>query len=250
CLVQSGVGGRQATMPGSRRPGAPLPPSWRAAAQWLEAFQRLAAARWPRPPRLLAELGMEACAQAHAHARRRPELRELLSVLPPVVAQAAAAVAPSPTAVAIHGDFWSGNALLLPGGRDASALRVIDWSGFGQGSALDDLLTWVAYSDCPRGAARQARLPRWQRRFFGSGSERAFLRAGAGRAGYSAAAARLGFHLFLLRRLGWELGLGLQTRTPAEHDEARGEWAMMLAWLAEQGFPDPFESGAAERGRR
>ena len=181
---------------------------------------------------------------AEANARRHTEWARLLLGLAPVLEAAAAAASATLRSRPAHGDFWSGNVLARPPKANCDDLAVIDWSGLTAGSALDDLLTWVAQSSRGLGAARANRLECWQRWFFAPGPVRQYLRAWAAEAGYDAASARLAFYLFLQRRLGWELGLDLQTRSEGEQAWAGVQWNDALEWLRQAGHPDPFTAAA------
>ncbi|HUX67643.1 MAG TPA: phosphotransferase [Terriglobales bacterium] len=240
CLVQSGMAGTPMEGAGPRGWGSRgLPAALLAAGDWLRRFQRLAdAQRLAGPRRGLTELAAEACARAENEAEGHAELAPLLTALSPVVAHAAARAEPGAASVPMHGDFWAENILAVRPVRSLHDMSVIDWSGLGAGSALDDLLTFTA--NLSDGAARRERLGRWQELFFAPGRVRDYLRDWAAAAGYGDRTARLAFYLFLLRRLVWELGLGLQTRSAGERAQARAEWSEVLAWLAQRRYPDPF----------
>ncbi|HET9785480.1 MAG TPA: phosphotransferase [Terriglobales bacterium] len=149
---------------------------------------------------------------------------------------------PASRCIPIHGDFWAGNLIWRRGGGQRSTatarLGVVDWSGLGFGSALDDLLTWMASLPCA--ATADARLALWRHLWFAPGRGRDRLRARARAAGYTPPEARAAFYLFLARRLGWEMGLDLQARNQAERKRSLAEWSVALDWLRRQGFPDPF----------
>ena len=233
CLVQSGVDGTPAAgVCDLRRPWAALPDETRHIAAWLRRFQVTVP-----PPRActLADLERQARRQAEdacsSHPEYAPLLRSALAALPPLPE-------PSRPAIAIHGDFWSGN-VLWDSKRDPSrAVGVIDWSGFGAGTALEDLLTWTAHLGA-RGRLR-SRLERWRVLFFSPGTARDFLRGWSAGCGYGESLARWAFYLFLLRRMGWELGLGLQARDDTERATAQCDWTEIAAWLAQHRHPDPF----------
>ena len=242
CLIQSG-------MPGSpvrcnwlkRRTWTGLPTALLAAGDWLQRFQRLADRhRLAGPRRGLTELAAEAGARAQAEAEDHTELAALLLALPPVVAEAAAQAEPQAASLPIHGDYWAGNILAVAPNPSFHGLSVIDWSGLGAGSALDDILTWVGNQGGGRVGRSAGRLARWQALYFSSAPVRGYLREWAAAAGYADRTARLAFYLFLQRRLSWELGLGLQTRGAGERARARAEWGEVLGWLARRRYPDPF----------
>lgn len=229
-------------------PGPPLRCHWRgrltwrlrrglaAADAWVREFQMLCRQHADlQPTATLAELTERTRERGQAAA---PPAAGLLS---PLLAECGSGPRAS-RCVLVHGDFWAGNLLWLPRrGRLAAAasrLAVVDWSGLGAGSALDDLLTWMASLPCE--AATGSRLALWRTLWLAPGYARQLLRARAREAGYTAAEARAAFYLFLARRLGWELGLDLQARNPAETARAMAEWSLALDWLRQHGFPDPF----------
>lgn len=234
CLVQSGVAGEPALgTVALRRPWAPLPEETRQAAAWLDQFQQLVP-----PPRAatLGELEQELRSQIEQDClldpEHRPLLLPLLKALPP-------SPEPGRAAVAMHGDFWAGNVLLEARAGWPLAVRVIDWSGFGAGTALVDLLTWMAQLGENR-TRRMERLARWQALLFAPGTVRDFLRGWSANRHYGADLARWAFYMFLLHRLRWELGLALQTRDAAERAQAQRDWAAIIAWLVQHRYPDPF----------
>lgn len=236
CLVQSGlVGGRMS----SRWPGRPergLPPQLGAVRRWLGRFQ--AAGRRHAllsHPASLGDLMAEAAGAAQRWMQRSPEFAPLFRPLAGVVLQSLQSQLDQP-AVAIHGDFWAGNCLLQRSGE----IAVIDWSGLQPGSALEDILTFTARLACGPERAPWSMLESWQHLWFTPGAGREFLRDWAGAVGYSDHLARSCFYLFLLRRLGWELGFALQTRNQSERSSAQVQWDQALTWLARHRFPDPF----------
>lgn len=232
CLVQTGVTGAPAAGACDwRHPWAKLPVETRRIATWLRQFQTTVP-----PPRnvTFAELEREARSQAESACRHHPTFAALL-----VPALTALPHLPEPqrTGTAIHGDFWAGN-VLLESRYSTAAPHVIDWSGFGAGTELEDLLTWIAHL----GAGRRSgsRLERWRALFFTPGTMRDFLLDWSRRCGYGENLARWAFYLFLLRRMGWELGLGLQARDAVERALAQREWPEIASWLAQHRYPDPF----------
>ena len=238
CLVQSAVPGGHEHLAWNRRDGlAPLPATTLAAGDWIRRFQTRVA-----PPRALTlgELTDQICGLAAADRRSHPEYAPLLDGLLAVIDRLAARARCEPPAVAVHGDFWAGNILVeRPRGR-APLLHVVDWSGFDAGTALDDILTWMAQLRLAGIPPAAPRLERWIRVFFTPGRAREYLRDWKVEAGYSEADARLAFYLHLIRRMSWELGLGLQSRSQFERGRARREWEQVLDWLVQYRYPDPF----------
>jgi aminoglycoside phosphotransferase len=232
CLVQTALPGRRRTCAWNpRRPWAELPAAVGAAADWLRRFQDLVDAGVLRRRRnTLAELSAEDASDAAA-SRIGGEYAQLLTALPRSVACSAGA-----RATPVHGDFWMGNLLWQPAGR----IGVVDWSGLSVGSAIEDVLTFMANLPCVSSRGRCSRLESWQALWFSPGRPRQLLRACAAAAGYSDSDARCAFYLFLAKRMRWELGLGLQTRSADDRGEAAREWTAIVAWLAERRFPDPF----------
>ena len=233
CLVQSGVNGAPAAgVCDLRRPWAALPDETRRVAAWLRRFQVTVP---PPHTSTLADLEQQARRQAERACLSHPHyaalLRSALTALPPLAE-------PSRPATAIHGDFWSGNVLWDSKRGPSKAPGVIDWSGFGAGTALEDLLTWTAHLGA-RGRVL-SRLDRWRVLFFSAGTARDFLRDWSSGCGYGESLARWAFYLFLLRRMGWELGLGLQARDAAERARAQRDWTEIAAWLTQHRHPDPF----------
>lgn len=234
CLAQTGLDGTPARGAAAlSRPWAPLPEETREIAEWLLRFQTSVR---PRTAVALGELDRAARAQMPRDCQAAPPyaalLLPLLAALPPLVE-------PNRPAEAAHGDFWAGNVLFDAHARQLPQVRVIDWSGFGPATALDDLLTWTAHLGARR-YARLGRLGRWQALFFSPGTIREYLRAFAARRAYGEALARWAFYLFLIRRLRWELGLDLQTRNDTERAAAQAEWTEIVAWLQQRRYPDPF----------
>ena len=240
CLVQSGVTGRPAF--GLRRGRRGLPFPTHLVGDWLQRFQCLVIS--PRQ-RSVADVRAEVCRQADADAEAHPGYAALLDGLLAGLQTLPLGTGALTPSVAVHGDFWAGNVLLAPAASRGLRLRVIDWSGFDDGTGLEDMLTWMAFLDARRSVPEAGRLQRWRRVFFVPGPARDFLRDWSQRVGYAAATARLAFYLFLLRRLSWELGLCLQARSPGEQARARQEWTAVVAWLAQNRYPDPFSATPA-----
>lgn len=231
CLIQTGLSGRHPQLALRRgRPWAALPEPLLACGAWLEKFQQ----RVPAPlSGTLAGLARDAIRQCEGdvarHTAEAPLLRRVHRLLAGSAEYAAGAAEALPM-VAVHGDFWAGNLLRQRTGR----LGVVDWPGFGAGSALQDLLTCLSWIEPAR------RFEGWMAAFFTAGSARDWLRARARTAGYSDSCARLAFFHFLQTRMRWELGLGLQHRDRGEVAAAERFWSEALDWLEERRYPDPF----------
>lgn len=229
CLVQTAITGRRIRCRWSGSPQAAFPRPMLVAQRWLERFQERSRSL-PLSCPTLAEIGTDTAARAAQILHAEPALAPLLAWVP----QFFAAPGPSLRAVAIHGDFWPGNVLW---NASSSSVGVIDWSGFGTGSALDDLLTWMTQMPAGRPQRPLSRVQYWPALLFQPGHAQRCLLAWSRRAGYDAATARYALYLFLARRLLWELGFGLQARGPAEREGARRAWSAVLIWLAERQFP-------------
>lgn len=232
CLIQSGRGGQHPRLTLRHgRPWAALPPPLMACGRWLGNFQRRVPP--PRPGTLAqhVEESMSRCDRdVVRHAGPAPLLGGLRRLIPGLLSRAAGSADALPV-VALHGDFWAGNLLQR---RPDGALSVVDWSGFGGGSALQDLLTCLSWIEPAR------RFEGWLAVFFHPGRAREWLRERARAAAYNDITARLAFYHFLLTRMGWELGLGLQHRSRTEIAAAERFWSEALSWLAQRRFPDPF----------
>ncbi|MGH9487359.1 MAG: phosphotransferase [Terriglobales bacterium] len=243
CLVQSGMPGQIRIAAWSGRAWADFDPVTEAALSWLGAWQQTNLS--PGPERVsLAELGARTATRADADMERFPQLAALLRWIPDLMSVGAV----HNTAVAVHGDFWAGNLLLQSRGWGWKLQLggVVDWSGFGAGSALDDLLNWFTQLRCGPRRRRWEAAETWLRVLFCAGRPRQCLRLWAGQVGYAPASARYAFYLFVARRLSWELGLDLQARSMPERQQARQKWSGVLAWLARHGYPDPFSGGEIE----
>lgn len=232
CLLQTAVEGKPMRVDWHAAAGrAPLPREMMAAGDWLRRFQRLCRERPELKPGLsLAELGR--LVQSRLAAAPEPAG----ALLAPLLAQLDDA-AGAAECIPIHGDFWAGN--LIRSGRRGE-IGVVDWSGFGPGSALDDLLTFMASLPCRTSDGAGTRLQGWRQLWFEPGRAQQYLRVWAAEAEYGPAQARFAFYLFLARRLGWEMGLDLQARNRAERAAAHAHWTATLAWLRQNRFPDPF----------
>ncbi len=142
-------------------------------------------------------------------------------------------------AAAAHGNFWVGNLLF-----ERDHIRVIDWTDFHAGNPLDDLLTLLMTTPRKYRGRHLDRMDCFLSAFFMRGAALHMLWAWSQRRGLSAREARFCFYLFLARRLRWELGFGLQSRSQASIAQAQQFWRPALNWLAERNFPDPFHSVA------
>lgn len=231
CLVQSAIAGQRIRCRWSASPQAAFPRPMQVAQRWLERFQERSRSLSLSHP-TLAEIGADTASRAAQALQADPALAPLLAWVP----QFFAAPGPSVRAVAIHGDFWPGNVLW---NSRSGSVGVIDWSGFGAGSALDDLLTWMTQMPAGRPQRPLARVQYWPALLFQPGRAQHCLLAWSRRAGYDAATARYALYLFLARRLLWELGFSFQSRGPGERDWARREWPAVLIWLAQRQFPAP-----------
>lgn len=231
CLIQSGLSGQHPALPLQRGAWTALAPAWMECGCWLMRFQRSV----PAPcRRSLAELAQEAARRSDRDAQQHPELGPLLLGLGQLLAgllEQAGGAAENVPGVATHGDFWAGN--ILRGPRDGK-IQVVDWSGYGAGSALQDLLTAISW------IAPTGRLEGWRAAYFTPGRMREWLRDWARGAGYEDRTARLAFYHFLLVRMSWELGLRLQHRSAQEVAGAQRFWHEALSWLSQHRFPDPF----------
>jgi len=138
-------------------------------------------------------------------------------------------------AVATHGDFWVGNLLF-----ERSGMSVIDWNTFHAGNPLDDLLT--LFLTLPRKQHRRYldRMECFLASFFTPGPALNLMQAWTRRRGIDARAARFCFYLHLARRIRWEFGFGLQSRSWKSIETSQRFWKRALQWLAERDFPDPF----------
>lgn len=153
-------------------------------------------------------------------------------------------------AVATHGDFWVGNLLF-----ERSGMSVIDWNTFHAGNPLDDLLTLLMTLPRQQHGRYLDRMECFLASFFTPGPALELLQRWTQRSGISARAARFCFYLHLCRRIRWEFGFGLQSRSAKSIGQSQRFWKLALEWLAERDFPDPFscpsrlENGCAPRER-
>lgn len=237
CLLQTAVDGEPMHCRwNGHGAGSALAPALAATGDWLRRFQALSREQPELHPGLsLAEW------TGQTRTRLATATGEAARLLGPLLPLAAEAAAPIPC-VPVHGDFWTGNMVWTPGRGKGAGVGVVDWSGLRHGSALDDLLTWMASLVCGRRGHRRTRLEAWKLLWFTGGQPRQYLRAWVAEAGYPAATARGAFYLFLARRLAWELGLDLQARNGAERECSQAEWSEALDWLQLHSFPDPFTS--------
>jgi hypothetical protein len=201
-----------------------LPAELLTAAEWLHQFQRLVATP--------AETDLQEIAFTWARdAEARPDSwSELLWK------QARSSRKPVP-AVAAHGDFWPGNLLF-----ERDRISVLDWNNFHTGNPLDDLLTLLMTTLRKERGRYLDRMGCFLRTFFAPGPALDLLRTWAIRRQLHPLEARFCFYLFLARRLRWELGFGLQSRSSKTIAQSQAFWRPALAWLAAHHFPDPFHS--------
>ncbi|HWG37789.1 MAG TPA: phosphotransferase [Terriglobales bacterium] len=235
CLLQSGV-------PGFARPwrwrggNSALPRGLDQAIAWLQHFQACRFSWLPWPALTLGQLAEQALADRARHIAAHPEWASMLGAIPEVLL-APPGISHEP-AVPVHGDFWSGN-LLFSGRSRSPAIAVIDWSGFAPGTRWHDLLTLLANLRCGTMRRSLGRAQAWEAVFYATGRARDMLLRWAGLSGASGATVGWAFHLFAQQRMAWELGLGLQTRNPAERAQAMQEWGEIVAAMAQRGFPSP-----------
>lgn len=221
CLLQTGVAGQidALTLPAAGR----LPPRFRIAAQWLESFQNLA----------------QPLVSIHLRELTRQWLDEVAaapdSFSAPLWEQVRILTAPALPAMPVHGDFWDGNLLF-----DGNRLSVVDWSGFGSGTPLQDLLTLLFRAPVTRRGRLLASWDAFVYTFFTPSPARALLVDWAARRGLGVEGARFCFYLFLAHRLRWELGFCLQQRSEEEQSSSHHFWQPILSWLADRHYPDPF----------
>jgi len=228
----------QSAVPGFARPWrwsggtAPLPPGLDQALAWLQHFQACRLPHAPWPAITLGQLAETVLAHRARHLAAHPQWASLLAAIPESLLVPPPDVADQPAAP-VHGDFWAGN-ILFSGSRRAPVVAVIDWSGFAPGTRFHDILTLFANLPCATTRARS-----WQVVFFTPGRARQALARWAQRLGATPAYARWAFYLFAQQRMAWELGLDLQTRSPAERAQAELHWRALTALLAASSFPSP-----------
>lgn len=221
-VVQSGLHGEHRSV--SIGASGVLPAELSTAAEWLYQFQRLVATP--------AETDLQEIAFTWArNAEARPDgWSDLLWK------QVRAASRPVP-AVAVHGDFWPGNLLF-----ERDRMSVLDWNNFHAGNPLDDLLTLLMTTLHTERGRYLDRMSCFLRTFFAPDPTLELLRAWALRSQIEPLEGRFCFYLFLARRLRWELGFGLQSRSSKSIAQSQTFWKPALAWLAAHNFPDPFHS--------
>jgi len=178
----------------SGMPGRPLAEETEAlepVLDWLEQLQDSV------PPRgNLAEASCEAVRLCRALLRdpSRAEEHLLASV------EAGAPALASLPAVAVHGDFWTGNLL-----QDKDRLAVVDWSNFHFGSPLEDLHNFAAAQGFRRGGTLESEMQSMWRVFFAetplSTRTQDATRSRLRRGGLSAEMLQPLFRLFLARRV-------------------------------------------------
>lgn len=220
-LVRTGVAGQP--IPFYLGAGREIPAALFTAAEWLNAFQELVPSPAAIDLRLLADQWF----------REAEERADEWSA--PLWNQVRAMPMPGTAASCIHGDYWLGNLLF-----DDEHIGVVDWNGFQAGTPLDDLLTLLTTT--PRVERGQALS--WERSFlltfFTSSPVQELLVSWARRRGLSPHESRFCFYLLLARRLRWELGYNLQTRSEKEREQAKNNWRPILDWLGAHDYPDPF----------
>lgn len=219
-VVQSGLRGVHRSV--STGSSGKLPAEILIAAEWLHRFQSMASAP------VAADLRDLACSWAR-DAEARPD-----DWSGPLWQQVRSSHRSIP-AVATHGDYWLGNFLF-----DQGRISVLDWNNFHSGNPLDDLLTLLMTTPRRRGYRYLDRMACFLQTFFSPGPARDLLHAWTQWNGLSAREARFCFYLFLVRRLRWEFGFGLQSRSQKTVGQAQRFWTSALTWLAEHDFPDPF----------
>lgn len=207
---------------------ANLPEAISRAAEWLHDFQEIVAAP--------ASTDLQALALTWAHeADARPD-----GWSSPLWQQVRSTPISAMPAVATHGDFWTGNLLF-----ERRRMGVVDWNNFHAGTPLEDML--ILLMKTPKTQRRRLLDPlrSFIRTFFADSPTRHLLLDWTRRHGLSAREARFCFYLCLARRLRWELGFGLQSRSPKSIAQTRYGWQPILAWLADRDYPDPFHCAPA-----
>lgn len=234
-VVQAGLCGQQRFI--QIGPSGQLPAEILTAIEWLHQFQHTVAAP--------VDTDVTEVARAWARdAAVRPDgwsepLWQQVQSFCPVI-----------PAVATHGDFWVGNLLF-----ERSGMSVIDWNTFHAGNPLDDLLTLFMTLPRQHHGHYLDRMECFLASFFTPGPALNLLQAWTRRRGVDARAARFCFYLYLARRIRWEFGFGLQSRSWKSIEQSQRFWKRALKWLSEQHFPDPFscpprpENGWALRKR-
>jgi aminoglycoside phosphotransferase len=205
CLIQSGVGGSPIVI--TEESVSNLQPWVRKAVEWLAMFQK-----GVKVPSLgIQYTTAKAVAELKGYSGPETAIRNLGDFL--------ANKEVSLPMVAVHGDYWRSNLFF-----DHDKLSVIDWSGFGAGSPLEDhlalLFSTFAYQESASRAAEIAQLT-----IFGNNALTAELRSWTDKNGLNREQANLAVYLFLANRLIWK--------------RFSADWLKVISVLDSQGFPPP-----------